>query len=202
MEKGKITKIILNVLLIVLMCVVAVRITTNVEQYTSDLQIELENAAAILNQHYQKINSLESEIFNLKGDINLNQRNAKINNYGLADLWFSVNYDDNKTLAMKQFEDDNNQFFSECIHYANLNSVSLTRNYWDNNDPVKARYLVVSYDIGEIVYDKNGTINCYTQARDSPAVSCNSLCPVNEVIETAQEIQSDGIQTAFEDEEE
>ena len=38
------------------------------------------------------------------------------------------------------------------------------------------------YDIGEIVYDKNGTINCYTMAIDSLPVECNSLCKV-EVVE-------------------
>jgi len=28
------------------------------------------------------------------------------------------------------------------------------------------------------VYDKNGTINCYTMAIDSLPVECNSLCKV------------------------
>ena len=200
MEKGKITNIILNVVAIFLLCVVAVRINHDVNEFTSDLKTELENAATIMGQLMTKIQNLESEIFDLKGDISTNKRNAKINNYGLADLWFSVNYDDNKTLAMKQFEDDNSQFFSECIHYAKLNSVSLMRNYWDENDPVKARYLVVSYDIGEIVYDKNGTINCYTQAIDSPIVSCNSLCPVDSTVETTSEIQDEGLEIAFDSE--
>jgi len=81
-------------------------------------------------------------------------------------------------LLLNNLRKDNKYFFDVCIPQAEWRSVILTRNYWDDNEPIKARYLVVSYDIGEIVYDKNGTINCYTMAIDSLPVECNSLCKV------------------------